>query len=111
MGARKEKRDLDHFRKSLDLEQEEGREQREIREIMSSFQNDARNSFSLRIELDKARALIERLRAENQVLKDERKRFIEVVENCKRHITIVGNPLKKYAVALVKSQLQKASLI
>ena len=71
----------------------------------------ARENKTLAAELAKARGLIERLRAENAVLKDEKRRFVATVDACKRHITIAGNASRKYAIALVKSQLHKARLI
>ena len=71
----------------------------------------ARENKALAAELAKAKGLIERLRAENVVLKGEKWRFIATVDAWKRHITIVGNASKKYAVALVKLQLEKARLI
>lgn len=62
-------------------------------------------------DLKRAQALIARLRAENEMLRLEKKRFAGVVEAAKRHISIAGNPMKKYAVCLVKAQLEKARLI
>lgn len=59
----------------------------------------------------RADALIARLRAENAVLKAERRRFIGTVDAAKRHISIAGNAQKKWAVTLVKAQLEKARLI
>ena len=62
-------------------------------------------------ELVRARALIARLRAENEVLRDEKRRFAGTVESVKRHISIAGNPSKKWAVMLVKKHLEKAKLL
>lgn len=70
-----------------------------------------RENETLAAELTKAKGLIDRLRAENTVLKDEKRRVAATVEACKRHITVAGNASKKYAVALVKSQLEKARLL
>lgn len=62
-------------------------------------------------DLSFANNLIARLRAENQVLKDEKKRFVSTIENCKKHISICGNAHKKYGVAFVKSQIIKSRLL
>lgn len=62
-------------------------------------------------DLCRAKALIARLRAENEVLKAEKRRFIGTVDATKRHISIAGNAHKKWAVTLVKAQLEKARLI
>ena len=62
-------------------------------------------------DLRRATALIARLRAENEVLKAEKRCFIGIVDATKRHISIAGNAQKKWAVALVKSRLEKARLI
>jgi hypothetical protein len=62
-------------------------------------------------DLRRAKALIARLRAENEVLKSEKRLFIGVVDAAKRHIAIAGNTHKKWAVTLVKAQLEKARLI
>ena len=62
-------------------------------------------------DLRRADALIARLRAENEVLKSEKRRFIGVVDAAKRHIAIAGNTHKKWAVMFVKTQLEKARLI
>ena len=62
-------------------------------------------------DIEKANALIESLRAENLVLKDEKKRFVSTIDNCNKHISICGNAHKKYGVAFVKSQIIKARLI
>lgn len=62
-------------------------------------------------DLRRADALIARLRAENEVLKSEKRRFIGVVDAAKRHIAIARNAHKKWAVTLVKAQLEKARLI
>ena len=62
-------------------------------------------------QLRHADAFIARLRAENQVLKAEKSRLFGVVDAMKRHVSIAGNPQKKWAVSFVKSQLEKARLI
>lgn len=62
-------------------------------------------------DLRRAKALIARLRAGNAVLKAEKRRFIGTVDAAKRHISIAGNVQKKWAVTLVKAQLEKARLI
>ena len=62
-------------------------------------------------DLRRAKALIARLRAENEALKAEKRRFISTVDAAKRHISIAGNTQKKWAVTLVKAQLKKARLI
>lgn len=62
-------------------------------------------------ELHRATMLIARLRAENEVLKAEKRRLISTVDATKRHISITGNVQKKWAVTLVKAQLEKARLI
>lgn len=62
-------------------------------------------------DLSRANALISRLRAENAVLKDEKRKFIQVVEGTKRHISVAGNAHKKWAVTLVKARLVSAKLI
>lgn len=62
-------------------------------------------------DLHRAQALIARLRAENEVLKSEKRRFIGVVDAAKRHIAIAGNAHKKWAVTLVYSMLEKARLL
>lgn len=109
MGAAKENRDLKHLRESLASEQKD--DHYSCRQIEAQLQRDLDNAKIDRTELARSRALIERLRAENQVLRDEKRKFMEVVENCKRHISVAGNCHKKYGVALVKSQLQKGRLI
>lgn len=65
----------------------------------------------LQHDIKKARLKIERLRAENSVLKDEKKRFFETVRDTKRHISVSGNTQKKWTVSLVLSRLEKARLI
>jgi len=62
-------------------------------------------------DLVRAKALIDRLRAENEVLKAEKRRFATVCDETRRHISVAGNPHKKWAVTFVKIQLQKARLI
>ena len=62
-------------------------------------------------DLRRANALIDRLRAEANVLKDEKKKFISIVDETKRLISVSGNCHKKWAVTLVKSRLEKAGLI
>lgn len=109
MGASKENRDLKHFRESLASDQKDIHYS--CRQIEAQLQQDLENTKINMAELKKARALIERLRFENQVLRDEKRKFLEVVEMCKRHISVAGNCHKKYGVALVKSQLQKARMI
>ena len=69
------------------------------------------SSESIGEDLRRAKALISRLRAENDVLKDEKRRFISTVDATKRHIAVAGNPQKKWAVTLVKAQLIKARLL
>ena len=65
----------------------------------------------LQHDIKKARLKIERLRAENSVLKDEKKRFVETIRDTKRHISVSGNTQKKWTVSLVLSRLEKARLI
>ena len=73
---------------------------------------DSKNALArIKSELARATALVARLRAENQVLKDEKTRFMSVVDSTRRHISIAGDTKKKWAVSLVKSQLEKARLI
>ena len=62
-------------------------------------------------DLKRAKALIERLRAENEVLKLERKAITSLVQSLKRHNSIAGNAHKKWAVAFVANKLSKARLI
>ena len=62
-------------------------------------------------DLHRARSLIDRLRTENQVLKAEKKRLFGVVDATKKHLSVAYNPQKKWAVAFVKAQLEKAKLI
>lgn len=62
-------------------------------------------------ELERAQALIARLRAENAVLKDEKKCILSCIDDIKRHISIAGNTHKKWAVTFVKTQLQKRFLL
>lgn len=62
-------------------------------------------------ELKRADALIARLRAENEVLKRERKAILSLVHGLKRHISIAGNHQKKWAVAFVSSKIAAARLI
>ena len=109
MGAAKENRDLKHFRESLASEQKDAHYS--CRQIEAQLQQDLDKAKVDKSDLARSLALIERLRAENQVLRDEKRKFMEVVEMCKRHISVAGNCHKKYGVALVKSQLQKARLI
>lgn len=78
---------------------------------LKEFEQGMRDLEKTKAELQKAQRLIALLRAENQVLKDEKSRFISTVDACKHHISISGNLAKKYAVCLVKSQLEKARLI
>ena len=65
----------------------------------------------LQNSMERARLKIERLRAENKVLKDEKKRFFETVRNTKKHISVSCNSQKKWTVGLVLSRLEKARLI
>ena len=65
----------------------------------------------LQNSMERARLKIERLRAENKVLKDEKKRFFETVRNTKKHISVSCNSQKKWTVSLVLSRLEKARLI
>lgn len=62
-------------------------------------------------DLARAKALIARLRAENEALKAEKKLFVSVVDSTRRHISVAGNSHKKWAVLLVKKRLEKARLI
>lgn len=62
-------------------------------------------------ELYKAKLLIERLRIENKILKEEKKLFINTVNETKHCIDIDGNPARKYAIALVVSRLNNTRLI
>lgn len=62
-------------------------------------------------DLRRAKALIARLRAENAALKAEKRSVVGVLDACKRHISVAGNPHKKWAVTFVKSQLMKARLL
>jgi hypothetical protein len=66
---------------------------------------------SAQSDLRRAKALIARLKAENQVLRDEKRKFMEVVVATRRHISIAGNAQKKWAVGLVRAELEKARLI
>ena len=108
MGAAKENRDKKHFRDSL---YQQNDVHYSCRQIEAQLQQDLDKAKVDKSDLARSLALIERLRAENQVLRDEKRKFMEVVEMCKRHISVAGNCHKKYGVALVKSQLQKARLI
>ena len=65
----------------------------------------------LQNSMERAQLKIERLRAENSVLKEEKKLFFETVRNTKRHISVSGNTQKKWTVSLVLSRLEKARLI
>ena len=65
----------------------------------------------LQNSMERAQLKIERLRAENKVLKDEKKRFFETVRNTKKHISVSCNSQKKWTVSLVLSRLEKARLI
>jgi hypothetical protein len=62
-------------------------------------------------ELVRANALIERLRAENQVLKDEKVKFFSVLQSLKRHILVSGNIHKKWAIFFAITKLRQAKLI
>jgi hypothetical protein len=66
---------------------------------------------SVQSDLRRAKALIGRLKAENEVLRDEKRKFMEVVTSTRRHISIAGNAQKQWVVGLVKAQLEKARLI
>ena len=65
----------------------------------------------LQDSIEKAQLKIERLRAENSVLKDEKKRFFETVRETKRHISVSGFAGRKWVVSLILSRLEKARLI
>ena len=65
----------------------------------------------LQHDIEKARLKIEKLRAENKVLKDEKKRFFETVRETKRHISVSGFAGRKWVVSLILSRLEKARLI
>ena len=65
----------------------------------------------LQDSVKKSRLKIERLRAENKVLKDEKKRFFETVRETKRHISVSGFAGRKWVVSLILSRLEKARLI
>ena len=65
----------------------------------------------LQNDIKKSRLKIERLRAENSVLKAEKELFFETVRETKRHISVSGNTQKKWTVSLVLSRLEKARLI
>lgn len=56
--------------------------------------------------LARAQALIARLRAENNVLKEDKKCILSFIDSLKQHISIAGNHHKKWAVTFVKSRLQ-----
>lgn len=62
-------------------------------------------------ELERAQALIARLRAENAVLKYEKKCILSCIDDIKRHICIAGNTHKKWAVTFVKTQIKKRFLL
>jgi hypothetical protein len=64
-----------------------------------------------RKDLIKAKMLIERLRAENEVLKAEKRNFFSEFDNIKRHICIAGNSHRKYGVTFAKVRMQKLRLI
>lgn len=70
-----------------------------------------RRADSAEEDLRRAKALIARLRAENEALKSEKRRFVVTVDAARRHILIAGNAHKKWAVTFVKAQLEKARLI
>ena len=117
MGARKEARDAKYMRDELAREQEADphssclRIEAQMQDKIFRLEEKLQESEALKAELMKAKGLIARLRAENQVLRDEKKLFLRTVDNCKRHIAISGNAARKYAVCLVKSQLEKARLL
>jgi len=62
-------------------------------------------------DLERAKSLIARLRAENQVLKDEKRRFVVTVSGCRHHIGIAGNATRKWVIGIVLAQLEKARLL
>lgn len=65
----------------------------------------------LQDSIEKARLKIKKLSAENSVLKDEKKRFIETILNTKRHISVSCFAGRKWVVSLILSRLEKARLI
>lgn len=77
----------------------------------AALQDTKRRADKTDDDLRRANALIARIRAENEALKAERRRIISVIDATKRHISIAGNHHKKWAVAFVKSKLEKARLI
>ena len=56
-------------------------------------------------ELRRARALIARLRAEIEVLKDEKRAQATIVSGCYHHISVSGNLQKKWAIKFVARKL------
>ena len=83
----------------------------QVSRFESAADDAARRAEAAEEDLRRAKALIARLRAENEVLKSEKRRFIGTVDATKRHISVAGNAQKKWAVTLVKAQLEKARLI
>jgi hypothetical protein len=81
------------------------------RDHLDSLTAEITRLSSTQTDLRRARALIARLRSENQVLRDEKRKFLAVVAATRRHISIAGNTQKQWVVGLVKSQLEKARLI
>lgn len=65
----------------------------------------------LQHDIKKAQLKIERLRAENSVLKDEKKRFVETIHDTKRDISVSGFAGRKWVISLILSRLEKARLI
>ena len=62
-------------------------------------------------DLKRAKALIARLRAENAVLKQEKKNMLSCLDSMKNDSLIEGNAHKKYAATLIKIRANKARSI
>ena len=69
-------------------------------------------------ELVEARALIAALDAEHEALvseieklKADKRKISHAIDATRRHISVSGNPLKKWAVTFVKARLTKEGLI
>lgn len=67
--------------------------------------------LSDRKDLARAKNLVKRLRAELQVMRDERKKFVSVVKDTKHNISVAQNNKARWTVALILTKLEHARLI